>query len=71
MTNPNIGSIIYMNFGGVIEMKKYLEPEIEVVAIAASDILLESDTIVDIGGLYGEEGGPQMVSEYTGEPVEW
>lgn len=59
-----------MNFGGVIEMKKYLEPEMEVVAISASDILLGSEIFVDYGDLYDEEGGPQMVSEYTGELVE-
>ena len=50
-------------------MKKYLVPVVEFVALASSDILNGSDTIVDIGGLYGEEEGV-LVSEYTGEPIE-
>ena len=49
-------------------MKKYLVPVVEFVALSSSDILNGSDTIVDIGGLYGEEA--VLVSEYTGEPIE-
>ena len=51
-------------------MKKYLVPEIELVALSAEDILNESDTLVDIGGLYGEGGPEVVISEYTGEPIE-
>ena len=60
-----------MYFGGVI-MKKYLVPEIELVALSAEDILNNSDTLVDIGDLYlYGEGSPEVViSEYTGEPIE-
>jgi len=58
---------MYMYFGGVMKMKKYLVPEIEFVALTKADILNGSDTIVNIGGLYGDA---VAVSEYTGEPVE-
>lgn len=52
-------------------MKKYIVPEIEFVAISAADILLESDTLINIGSLYGEPtSDAQLVSEYTGEPYE-
>ena len=52
-------------------MKKYLVPEIDVTLITTSDILAGSDTIIEIGGLYGEgEGTGTLVSEYTGEPIE-
>ena len=58
-----------MYFGGVI-MKKYLVPEIELVALSAEDILNNSDTLVDIGDLYGEGSPEVVISEYTGEPIE-
>ena len=51
-------------------MKKYLLPEIEVTLISNSDILVGSDTIIEIGGLYDVEETGTLVSEYTGEPIE-
>lgn len=50
-------------------MKKYLVPVVEFVTLTSSDVLNESDTIVDIGVLYGKEERV-LVSEYTGEPIE-
>ena len=50
-------------------MKKYIVPEIELVALTSTDILNNSDTIIDIGDLYGKAEG-QLVSEFTGEPIE-
>ena len=54
-------------------MKKYFVPEIEITLISKTDILEGSDTIIPIGGLYGEEVAftpDAFVSEYTGEPIE-
>lgn len=51
-------------------MKKYLVPEIELVAVTSADIMNGSDTIIEIGGLYSEEGSSIAISEYTGEPIE-
>ncbi len=52
-------------------MKKYLVPEIELVALASSDILNNSDTTIDISILYGsEQPEANLLSEYTGEPIE-
>ena len=56
-------------------MKKYLVPEIELVAVTSADIMNGSDTIIGIGGLYygglySEEGSSIAISEYTGEPIE-
>lgn len=50
-------------------MKKYLVPEIELVAVTSADIMNNSDTIIGIGGLYSE-GSSVAISEYTGEPIE-
>ena len=54
-------------------MKKYIIPEIEMVALASEDILNNSDTIINIGGLYGTDAALSsevVISEYTGEPIE-
>ncbi len=51
-------------------MKKYIVPEIQLISISASDILAYSDTCIDGGSLFGEENTANLVSEYTGEPVE-
>ena len=50
-------------------MKKYIVPEIELVALTSTDILNESDTIINIEELYGEPEA-RLVSEFTGEPIE-
>ncbi len=49
-------------------MKKYIVPEIELVALTSSDILNDSDTIIDIKNLYEVEAS--LTSEFTGERIE-
>ncbi len=49
-------------------MKKYVTPMLCTEKLCLNDILNNSDTIVDIGGLYGE--AVQIIDEYTGETAE-
>ena len=51
-------------------MKKYVTPELDSVKISDRDILVGSDTIIGIGGLYPVAEASLAVDEYTGEPYE-
>jgi len=35
--------------------KTYSAPQVNVIAVSADDMMTGSDTIVDVGGLFGEE----------------
>ena len=51
-------------------MRKYITPELNSVKISDRDILVGSDTIIGIGGLYPSAQLAGEVDEYTGEPYE-
>ena len=44
-------------------MKKYNTPKVDVVVTSQDDIMIMSDTFVDVGGLWGSEDQGQTPAE--------